>query len=378
MIEPLTELRPKIMKIFEHLHANPEVSFEEYNTTVYIERVLQEAGYTPHRFKNCTGLYVDVGSGAPFIGLRADMDALWQEVDGVFKANHSCGHDGHMTMALGSLLLLKELPQNWQGTIRVIFQPAEEKGLGALAVLKEGVIDDLSYLFGVHVRPVEELSDGTYCGALYHGASVTIEGNIVGEDAHAARPHLGQNAIEVGAAIIEDLRSTYTNPMVPTSVKMTRFQAGGTAANIIPGRAEFTLDVRAQENSVMKELKSNIQRVMDSEELLYHVKINTHIASDIVAAEVNPIAMHLMEQAIIDSVGEANLRPPVHTPGGEDFHHYAVQRPALKTTMLGLGCGLEPGLHHPHMKFNQARLITGIEILTRVLLKALQQANQEG
>ena len=117
---------------------------------------------------------------------------------------------------------------------------------------------------------------------------------------------------------------------------------------------------------------------MDSEELLYHVKINTHIASDIVAAEVNPIAMHLMEQAIIDSVGEANLRPPVHTPGGEDFHHYAVQRPALKTTMLGLGCGLEPGLHHPHMKFNQARLITGIEILTRVLLKALQQANQEG
>lgn len=374
MIEPLTELRPKIMEIFEHLHANPEVSFEEYHTTEFIERTLTEAGYTPQRFKNCTGLYVDVGSGAPYIGLRADMDALWQEVDGVFKANHSCGHDGHMTMAIGSLLLLKQLPQSFKGTIRVIFQPAEEKGLGALAVLKEGVIDDLDYLFGVHVRPIEELSDGTYCAALYHGASVTIEGNIVGEDAHAARPHLGQNAIEVGAAIIEDIRSTYTNPMVPTSVKMTRFQAGGSAANVIPGRAAFTLDVRAQKNSVMKELKDNVQRVMDSEELLYHVKITTHIASDIVAAEVDEDAMMLLEQAIIDSVGEANLRPPVHTPGGEDFHHYAVQRPALKTTMLGLGCGLEPGLHHPHMKFNHTRLITGVEILTRVLLAAIQKA----
>lgn len=377
MIEDLHKLRPRIMKIFEHLHTHPEVSFEEYKTTDYIFRLLEEEGYQPKRFKDCTGLYVDVGSGAPYIGLRADLDALWQEVDGVFKANHSCGHDGHMTMAIGTLLLLKELPHDWEGTIRVIFQPAEEKGLGALAVLKEGVIDDLDYLFGVHLRPVQELGDGSYCAALYHGASVTIEGEIVGEDAHAARPHLGQNAIEVGAAIIEDLRSTYTNPMVPTSVKMTKFQAGGTAANIIPGHAAFTLDVRAQQNDVMKELKDNIQRVMDSEQLLYHIKINTKVISDIVAAEVSEEAKQLMEQAIIASVGQERLREPVHTPGGEDFHHYAVQRPKLKTTMLGLGCGLEPGLHHPHMKFNHARLITGVEILTNVVLLALKQAQKE-
>jgi len=84
-----------------------------------------------------------------------------------------------------------------------------------------------------------------------------------------------------------------------------------------------------------------------------------------------------MEQAIIQAAGLSNLRKPVHTPGGEDFHHYAVQRPHLKTTMLGLGCGLTPGLHHPKMKFKQARLVTGVEILTRAVLLALESGHKK-
>ncbi|MFJ7669090.1 M20 peptidase aminoacylase family protein [Lysinibacillus sp. NPDC097195] len=372
MKEALDRLRPRLMEIFTYLHANPEISWKEVETTNYIFNLLTREGFSPQRFKNCTGLYVDIGEGTPKVGLRTDIDALWQEVDGQFKANHSCGHDGHMTMAIGALLLLKEQSQSYKGAIRVIFQPAEEKGTGALAVLKEGVIDDLEYLFGVHLRPVHELEDGTYCAALYHGASRLLEGEIIGEDAHAARPHLGINAIEVGATIIEDLRTIHTDPMVPVSIKMTKFQAGGESGNIIPGKAAFTIDIRAQRNDVMDTLNQGVKRVIDSAKILHKVQIELRTVANIVAAEVDTTAQYIMEQAIVKAAGLSNLRKPVHTPGGEDFHHYAVQRPHLKTTMLGLGCGLTPGLHHPKMRFKQARLVTGVEILTNAVLGALK------
>ncbi len=372
MKEELDRLRPRLMEIFAHLHAYPEISWHEIETTNYIFDLLTQEGFSPQRFKNSTGLYVDVGHGTPRVGLRTDIDALWQEVDGTFRANHSCGHDGHMTMAIGTLLLLKEQKSSFNGTIRVIFQPAEEKGTGALAVLEEGVIDDLDFLFGVHVRPVHELEDGTYCAALYHGASRLLEGEIIGEDAHAARPHLGVNAIEVGATIIEDLRTIHTDPMVPVSIKMTKFQAGGESGNIIPGNASFTIDIRAQQNNVMDDLAQGVKRVIDSAKILHKVQIDLRTVANIVAAEVDASAQYIMEQAIIQAAGLSNLRKPVHTPGGEDFHHYAVKRPRVKTTMLGLGCGLTPGLHHPKMRFKQARLVTGVEILTKAVLLALE------
>lgn len=377
MKEALERIRPRLMEIFEYLHANPEISWHEVETTTYIFDLLTKEGFTPKRFKNCTGLYVDVGEGKPIVGLRTDMDALWQEVDGEFRANHSCGHDGHMTMAIGALLLLKEQSALIEGTIRVIFQPAEEKGTGALAVLKEGIIDDLDYLFGVHLRPVQELEDGTYCAALYHGASRLVEGDIIGEDAHAARPHLGVNAIEVGATIIEDLRTIHTDPMIPVSIKMTKFQAGSGSGNIIPGRASFTIDIRAQRNEVMDDLAQGVQRVVESSEILHKVKIELQTVTNIVAAVVDPTAKYIMEQAIIKATGLSKLREPVQTPGGEDFHHYAVQRPHLKSTMLGLGCGLKPGLHHPNMKFKQERLVTGVEILTNAVMIAIKESSKE-
>ncbi|GLC89462.1 M20 peptidase aminoacylase family protein [Lysinibacillus piscis] len=375
MKEELGRLRPRLMEIFTHLHAHPEVSWHEVETTNYIFDLLTKEGFKPVRFQHCTGLYVDIGKGYPKVGLRTDIDALWQEVDGEFRANHSCGHDGHMTIAIGAILLLKEQVKAFSGTIRVIFQPAEEKGTGALAVLKEGIIDDLDFLFGVHVRPIQELEDGTYCAALYHGASRMLEGEIIGEDAHAARPHLGVNAIEVGATILEDLRTIHTDPMIPVSIKMTKFQAGGESGNIIPGKGSFTIDIRAQQNDVMDTLAQGVTRVINSAQILHDVQIKLRTVANIVAAEVDPTAQYIMEQAIVQAVGLSNLREPIRTPGGEDFHHYAVERPHLKTTMLGLGCGLTPGLHHPKMHFKQARLVTGVEILTRTVLLALEAGN---
>jgi len=371
MNQVLQSLQPKLADIFTHLHEHPEISWQEKQTTQYIANLLKEAQMEPQLFDDMTGLYVDIGKGTPRVGFRTDIDALWQEVDGEFKANHSCGHDGHMTMAIGTALVLKDMEHLLPGAVRILFQPAEEKAQGARAFVEKGLIDPLEYLFGVHVRPLKELRDGTYAPALYHGAAKHFTGIIIGEEAHGARPELGINVIEVGAAIVEGLQKIWTDPNVSASVKMTQFNAGGTSTNIIPGKATFSIDARAQTNEVMEALTDGIERVKASVEAMYGAEISLTIGAHIVAALVNDEALQHMNSAIVDVVGEGACASPVVTPGGEDFHFYTYERANLKATMLGLGCGVTPGLHHPKMTFNRERLITGVNIITRAILRAL-------
>ncbi|MER2192129.1 MAG: amidohydrolase [Solibacillus sp.] len=358
-----------LLEIFEHLHTHPEPSWQEIDTTNYLAQQLRDIGLSPVTFDDMTGLYVDIGEGIPRVGFRTDIDSLWQEVDGEFKANHSCGHDGHMTMALGIAYELsrKTLP----GAVRILFQPAEEKAAGANAFVEKGVIDSLEFLYGAHVRPLVELADGHHAPALYHGAAKLITGTITGVEAHGARPEQGVNAIEVAAALIDAMKRIWLSPNDSASIKMTQLQAGGASTNIIPGTATFSIDMRAQTNETMAELSIGFQKAIDAVSTLYGAAITTTVGAHIAAATVHDEAKAILRQAIIDTVGAENCAPDVVTPGGEDFHFYAYKRPNLKTTMLGLGCGVTPGLHHPHMTFNREQLAVGVEILTHTIISTL-------
>ncbi|AZU64370.1 M20 peptidase aminoacylase family protein [Neobacillus mesonae] len=380
MKEQLVDLKQRLREIFAYLHEHPEVSWEETGTTAYLVRLLKAEGFHVQTFDDCTGLVVEFGEGPYTVGLRSDMDALWQEVDGTFQANHSCGHDAHMTMTLGVLLLLKKLNYQPSGKLKFIFQPAEEKGTGALAMVEKGVIDDLDFLYGVHLRPIQELQSGDAAAAIYHGAAKFIAGEIIGEDAHGARPHLGKNAIEIGASIVQELSKIHVNPMVPYSVKMTKFHAGGESSNLIPGRGAFHLDLRAQTNDAMEFITQKVETITKAIAAMYEVEIPLETKAEVVGASVHPVAHELMAQAITETLGAEHLVEPGPTSGGEDFHFYTVKRPQLKATMLGLGCDLQPGLHHPKMSFNQNALIDGIEILTRTILNTfawLEEENQQ-
>lgn len=171
---------------FEHFHENPEVSWKEVETTKKIASILDEMGVNYKLFSDLTGLVAEIGQGKEVIAIRADIDALWQEVDGEMRANHSCGHDANISIVLGALLQLKDQPLNKR--IRFIFQPAEETGGGAIEMVKRGVVDDVSHLFGVHLRPIEELPLGKITPAIHHGAALFLNGSIHGIDAHGARP----------------------------------------------------------------------------------------------------------------------------------------------------------------------------------------------
>jgi amidohydrolase len=357
-----------ILEWFNHFHTYPEVSWKEYNTTEKIAEILGGLGVSYNRFDDVTGLVAEIGSGDEVIAVRADIDALWQEVDGVWKANHSCGHDANMSMVLGAMLYLLGKKPNKK--IRFIFQPAEEKGNGALSMIERGAIENVTHLFGVHLRPVEELPLGEVAPSIHHGAGTFLEGKIIGVDAHGARPHQGKNAIDVIVALHQMVRSIYVSPFEPYSAKLTKIIAGGDNLNIIPGSAEFAIDLRAQKNHVLRQLQETIEEKLEGLQKLFGVEIKWNWLDLAPGAEVSTEAEAIAAEAIIASIGEDSLAAPVITSGSDDFHYYTVKNPELKATMIGVGANLAPGLHHPKMSFDHSALQIGSKVLAETVLRA--------
>ncbi|WP_071393405.1 M20 peptidase aminoacylase family protein [Bacillus tuaregi] len=376
MKQALKEIENDLFAVFDHLHSHPEISWEEVQTTKFIKEQLEKEGFRVQTFEDCTGVVGEIGEGDFTVALRADMDALWQEKDGKWQAVHSCGHDSHSTMALGVVKLLNKLGYQPPGKLKVIFQPAEEKGSGALKMMEKKLLDDVDYLFGVHLRPIQELRSGYASPAICHGASQLVKGVIKGVSAHGARPHLGINVIEVGSSLIQEISKIHVDPQVPSSIKMTAFHAGGPSGNVIPDRAEFTLDLRAQTNEVMSEMDYKLIQIAEGLSAIYDTEIKLKSEIKLPAATVDPEAQELMESAIIEVMGQEYCTPPVITSGGEDFHFYSLMKEDLKSTMLGLGCDLKPGLHHPDMTFNRDDLLNGVLILASTVMKTFERGKK--
>lgn len=358
--------------LWGYLHDTPEVSWQEKNTTVYLMDYFKEAGFHPKAFDSIPGFYVEIGEGRPKVGLRADMDAVLQELDGTLQPNHSCGHDAHMAIVTGTMVALKKKENCLKGIVRVIFQPAEELGNGAVKVVETGIVDDLDYLFGVHVRPKNEIQYPSCAAGIQHGACVFVKGEILGEDHHGARPHEGINAIEVGSLILQQLQQIHISPSIPASIKMTNFHAGTDSLNVIPGKASFGLDIRAQTNEILTELKVRVKKILKSFMELYDIKIEYEFADEVPAAIISQEAEEILHDAISDCLGNENAKKRIITSGSDDFHFYTLLRPNLKATMLALGADVQPGLHAPNMTFNKSALINGVNILQTTCEKLLQ------
>ena len=365
------QIEQRIQQWFSHFHAHPEISWNEINTTAKIASILDELGVSYKTFSDVTGLVAEIGSGSEVVAVRADIDALWQEVDGVYQANHSCGHDANISMVLGALLYLQG--RSLEKRVRFIFQPAEEKGNGSMAMMERGAVDDVTYLFGIHLRPVEELPFGKVTPSIHHGAGVFCEGEIVGEDAHGARPHQGKNAIDVLVAIHQYIKSIYESPFEPYSVKLTNMHAGGESLNIIPGTATFAIDVRAQSNAVLTLLQEKVNAGLAHIGILFDVDVSSKWSDYTPAAEVSEDAANLADAAIREVVGEEYTAPALVTSGSDDFHFYTIKYPSIKATMIGVGANLSPGLHHPEMSFDRDALDFGARALAATVLRAAIQ-----
>jgi len=370
ILQEIEMRKEEIFNLYHTLHAMPEVGFQEIQTSQFLAQKLEKAGMTTKTKINGTTGVVGILKGqkpGPVICLRADMDALAFKIDGNDVNIHACGHDANSTIVLMAALVWAK----WgikSGTLKILFQPAEEVLGGALAMLKSDLLADVEEMFGIHLRPIQEAKFGQATPALCHGASYIMEAEIKGLAAHGARPHLAINVIDAAAAVVNAVNAIRLNPTVPFSVKTTKLLVDNGANNIIPDRAEMVFDLRAQTNEAMEELQKRVHRAVKNGAAALGASSRVSVLGGVPGANYDQGLIDLTSIAIQRVLGET--MNPVITPGGEDFHYYSTKG-QIKTAYIGLGADLTPGLHHPEMKFDLEALIHGVKILAAIVEERL-------
>jgi amidohydrolase len=304
------------------------------------------------------------------VGVRGDIDALRHVVDGQEVCVHSCGHDAHAAMALGLAESIAPVGIK-RGTLKIFFQPAEEILTGARGMIESGLADDLDYMRGIHLRPIQEAKAGQAAAALWHGASYKLEAVVSGQTAHGARPHLGVNAIDAAILVVNAVNSIWENPTDGWSAKVTKFQSNGLITNAIPDGVNLVFDIRAQKNPVMDSMLAKISVAVEKIPAGLGAAGKVLSIDGVSAAEYDEEVISLLSEAIVHELGQDGLIPPIVSPGADDFHFYKKAKPSIKAGFVGLGADLAPGLHDPKMSFDDSVLIHGVNILLYAVNKLL-------
>lgn len=356
---------PQVLSYFQSLHQMPELSWEEVKTSAFIASELEKMGLEVHRnIGNSTAVVGILRGNRPgrVLAMRADMDALpYKDDRGNLIALHTCGHDAHSAMLLAAAkrLCIEGIPC---GEIRFVFQPAEEKLGGARLLLESGEVDGVDGIIGQHLRACQELSLHQMTPALRHGASCHVKLRVIGSGAHGAQPHQGVNPIDASALIISGINAIHIDPQIPFSAKVTQICAGSNAPNIIPTQVDMAVDLRAQTNEAMDELREKVRRAAEMGAAAIGARVEIDAGDCVPAAELDDAMTQLLSRAM-EGVAE-EIIPEVVTSGGEDFHFYRAEG-GIPAAFFGLGADLTPGLHKQNMTFNVAALVDGTEVLCR-------------
>jgi hippurate hydrolase len=327
----------ELVAVRRDLHQHPELAWEEYRTADRVSDFLEAQG-VEHRRVAGTGLVADLpGAGnGPIVALRADMDALpIHEETGLPFASvhdgrmHACGHDAHMGILLGASALLAREP-TLPVPVRLIFQPAEERGQGARAMIGAGALDDVVMIFGGHVDRHYPVGTIVVTEGPVNASTDTFHIEITGRSAHAARPHEGIDAVVVAMLIVSSIQTIVSreiNPAHPSVVTIGQVEAG-TAANVIAGRAVLQGTVRAQEPDVRAHLVNAVQRISQSAGQLHGAEVHFELVAS-TPPVVNPPQQVAMARAAASAVvGEECVRPLQHANmGAEDFGEYMQRIP---------------------------------------------------
>ena len=378
-------MAPDLAAWRQDFHRHPELGYNEHRTSAKIVSFLREFGLdqveTGIGVTGVVGvLHGKGGSGGPAIMLRADMDALpIHEASGVEHQSlepgkmHACGHDGHTTMLLGAARHLAAT-RNFAGTVYFCFQPAEEGGAGAKAMLDDGLLErfPVSRVFGMHNWP--GLAAGHF--ALQEGpvlaAADEFEITITGKGGHAAKPHLARDPIVAGAALVTSLQSIVSrvvDPLEPAVVSVTQFHAGSTH-NVIPGSAMLMGTTRTFSDAVQKLVHDEMDRICLETGRAFGLDIVLERGPNPYPATVNdPAATDFTEAALRDIFGDGRVtRGHPRTMGGEDFAFLAREVPGC---FVLIGNGDSAPLHHPAYDFSDEAAPAGVAYWAGLVERAL-------
>jgi len=387
VIDAIKARKSALAAIRRDIHAHPELAFEETRTSDIVAHHLRELGIETHTGIGKTGVVgvIRAGNSNRAIGLRADMDALPITERNTFDhasrhrgKMHACGHDGHTTMLLGAAEYLSK-HRNFDGTVVLIFQPAEEGEGGAPAMLDDGLLERFPFesVYGMHNWP--GLPAGSF--AIHNGpvmaSSDKFEIHLYGRGAHAAMPHQGVDPITCGAAIVQSLQTLISrsrDPFDPAVISVTQFHAGE-AYNVVPDRAMLMGTVRALTHDMRDKLETEMARVVAGVAAAHGAR------ADFQYVRGYPPTVNSVDEAALCAevaaalVGAANARTDLRpSMGAEDFAFFAEKRPGCYV-WLGNGPG-EGGctLHNPMYDFNDEILPVGASYWVRLVEAALPVA----
>jgi amidohydrolase len=374
IVNRVADLQPDIQAWRREIHQHPELLYDVHRTAAFVADRLREFGCD----EVATGLgrtgVVGVIKGRKpagsadirVIGLRADMDALpIEEATELPYASktpglmHACGHDGHTAMLLGAARYLAET-RNFAGDAVVIFQPAEEGGAGAAAMIKDGLMDRfaIDQVYGMHNGPGIPIGSFAIRPGPIMAATDSVDIRIEGHGGHAARPHICIDSVMAGAQLITALQSIVSrsvDPLESAVISICEFHAGD-ARNVIPQTAILKGTVRTLTRKVRELVEKRIREVVAgvaqvtgakidlTYEPGYPVTVNHAAQTDVATAVAKEIA------------GEANVHETAPMMGAEDFSYMLEARPGA---FIFCGNGDSAGLHHPAYNFNDDAIVFG-------------------
>jgi len=374
IVNRVADLQPDIQAWRRNIHEHPELLYDVHRTAAFVAERLTEFGCD----EVVTGLgrtgVVGVIKGRKpavngdikGIGLRADMDALpLDEETGLPYASktpgkmHACGHDGHTAMLLGAARYLAET-RNFAGDAVVIFQPAEEGGAGAAAMLKDGLLERfaIDQVYGMHNGPGIPIGSFAIRPGPIMASTDAVNIRIEGLGGHAARPHKSIDSVLVGAQLITALQSVVSrsvDPLESAVVSMCEFHAGN-ARNVIPQTAELRGTVRALTAEVRQLVEKRVREVVAGVAQMTGAKIDLNYERGYPVVVNHASQTDVAIWAAKEVAGDANVEEMPPLMGGEDFAYMLEQRPGA---FIFCGNGDTAGLHHPAYNFNDDAIVFG-------------------
>jgi len=375
----------ELLAIRRHLHAHPELSGNEHQTAALVAGELRKLGWRVQEGVGRTGVLAELGpSGGPVVALRVDMDALpVEERTGLPYASlhqglmHACGHDIHTTVGLGVARILTPLAEQLGGTVRLLFQPAEETAQGAAWMVADGAMQGVDALFGVHVFP--SLSVGTIgvrSGSLTAAAG-ELEVEVLGEGGHGARPHQSTDAIWIAARVVSGLQEAISrrlDALHPVVVSFGRIE-GGKAFNVIADHVRLLGTVRCLDLELHSQLPGWIEETVQAICKGYGGEARVRYRCISPPVHNDPELTQLLADEAVELLGRSQvewLEQP--SLGAEDFAELQRDTPS---TMFRLGVAGPKGctpLHSNTFAADEAAVGVGVEVLSASLLRWLERA----
>jgi hippurate hydrolase len=370
---------PEFIAIRHHLHANPELSYQEFETSKFVQTKLKEFGI-PFQLMATTGVVGLIKGKNPdsrIIAIRADMDALPinEENEVPYKSKnkgvmHACGHDVHTTCLLGAAKILKELKNEWEGTVKLIFQPGEEKNPGGASyMIKEGVLENPkpAAIFAMHVHTGMPVGKMSFRSGKVMASADEIYITVKGKGGHAASPHLCVDPVLIASHLIIALQqvvSRNSNPFDPSVLSITSIH-GGATTNVIPNEVKLMGTFRAMDETWREQAHALIQKI--STELVHSMggEIDLHIDKGYPAVINHEQLNEVARQAAIVFCGKENVEETELRMGAEDFGYYAQEIPACfyRVGVMNKEKGIVSGVHTPTFDVDENAIEVGMAMM---------------